>query len=589
MPIEGSTESAVPLERGVDVLIVTALKLEFDAVLAVSDGFGQGNWLESTNGRYKYLTRSFPRAGGLPPLRVAIARATEMGEVFAAACAVRLLDILNPSVLAMCGVCAGREGAVELGDVVAADRLYKHDTGSAVSTSRDAEEYVVDLLADVRTYNMPLEWRMVLEDFPEDWIKHIRATRPVPIAEQATWISARLAEVGSATLTDVYALKERGSRCANWQEAIDRLHKQGCLLEDWSGLSESGRSRGRRELASFPEGRPCIRSPKLRIGAIATGARLQRDVQLFDRLNSVSRRTLGVEMEGAAIAAVAEIHEVKMIMAKGVMDFADPYKDDTFKDFAAQAASAFLLDFLIRHAPTTQAPPEPTTGPIGAESAATGPDANDPSGSSQEAARSTSRALTRWLLQLRAPLAPGVIEQWLSQTGWAPQSRVKRTKDSSGSYEIMSDASAFARVLRDYRSQKIRAIEHVPVEYLTSTVTDVPGDPIQGKYGYLPRKSGRVLSATISRSLGDWFDCEVLVQSSDNLRPLPPKVKLHVSPSLSPDPWELETPNGIARIAFEIWGSFCIAAEITEEDGSVTQLELNLANVPGVPRKFIDE
>jgi nucleoside phosphorylase len=57
------------------------------------------------------------------PLRVAVAVAPAVGATAAVNTLLPLLTELKPRCIAMCGVCAGRRGKVQLGDVVAADRL----------------------------------------------------------------------------------------------------------------------------------------------------------------------------------------------------------------------------------------------------------------------------------------------------------------------------------------------------------------------------------------------------------------------------------------------------------------------------------
>lgn len=67
-------------------------------------------------------------------------------------------------------------------------------------------------------------------------------------------------------------------------------------------------------------------------------------------------------MEAAAIAQVAHRLEVpRWIVAKGVMDYADPKKDDRFKPFAAAASAQVLMRFL-QTAPMSDAHTAVTTG-----------------------------------------------------------------------------------------------------------------------------------------------------------------------------------------------------------------------------------
>ena len=60
------------------------------------------------------------------------------------------------------------------------------------------------------------------------------------------------------------------------------------------------------------------------------------------------RSVLGLEMEAAAIGATAGRLGVQhWVVAKGVMDLADPQKDDRYKPFAARASAEVLLKLLV--------------------------------------------------------------------------------------------------------------------------------------------------------------------------------------------------------------------------------------------------
>ncbi|ABG50722.1 Nucleoside phosphorylase-like [Trichodesmium erythraeum IMS101] len=86
--------------------------------------------------------------------------------------------------------------------------------------------------------------------------------------------------------------------------------------------------------------------PQIHTGVIATTNKVQKDPQLFQRIEKLQRKILGVEMEGAAIGAVAEIEEIPIIIVKGVQDYADYDKSDKFRQYAAEVSARFLLAFL---------------------------------------------------------------------------------------------------------------------------------------------------------------------------------------------------------------------------------------------------
>lgn len=125
-----STAESSPPEC-VDVLILTALELEYAEVLQVHTGAWEGSQWErrkSPTG-FNVAFRTFKATNGAP-LHVAVTRALEMGGAAAAhAAAAALVTAYRPSCLAMCGVCIGQRGKVRLGDVIIADQLWSYDTG----------------------------------------------------------------------------------------------------------------------------------------------------------------------------------------------------------------------------------------------------------------------------------------------------------------------------------------------------------------------------------------------------------------------------------------------------------------------------
>ncbi len=84
----------------------------------------------------------------------------------------------------------------------------------------------------------------------------------------------------------------------------------------------------------------------MHMGSIASGKTVREDPELLSRLQRLARKTLGVEMEAAAIGAVAQKFSRHSIIVKAVSDHADHKKDDAFRAFACKASAAFLMEFL---------------------------------------------------------------------------------------------------------------------------------------------------------------------------------------------------------------------------------------------------
>jgi hypothetical protein len=129
-----------------------------------------------------------------------------------------------------------------------------------------------------------------------------------------------------------------------------RLPRNG-LLETAPGvptLTEKGRAYATELAIKYPKALPKDRDFKIHVGPIVTGEALQKDSELFSRLEKVGRKILGVEMEAAAIVLVGEHLGRHSIVVKAVSDYGDEDKDDAFRKFAAQASAEVLLRFLLR-------------------------------------------------------------------------------------------------------------------------------------------------------------------------------------------------------------------------------------------------
>ena len=136
------------MERA-DALIVTAVKEEWDAVLAVDTGAMPGSASETSPGAagLEVAFRDFTTAHGV--LRVAVTQALGMGGVAAVNAAAPPIDPLDVQCPAMCGVCAGRRGEIELGDVIIADRLWTYDAGKRKVAESQPEAFLPSLAASL--------------------------------------------------------------------------------------------------------------------------------------------------------------------------------------------------------------------------------------------------------------------------------------------------------------------------------------------------------------------------------------------------------------------------------------------------------
>ena len=344
-----------PHHGAVDALLLTATKDEHDALLEVRTGAWPGSAWERRPGPmgFEVALRTFEAKDGRP-MRVAASRAAEMGQVAATSAGSQLIARSSPRCMAMSGVCAGRRGEVELGDVIFAERLWSYDIGKRRVELIEGER-VERVQGDLTTYQLRPAWKQQAENFVLDpaearpWL----ATRPLAYEAQEDWLLERV-----AAQENPQGHPDRHARCPDYGEVVERLWEKKLLEEGTLVLTRAGSERAARLRILYPDGLPAPRPFRVHVGPIASGNMVVEDANVFRTLSASMRKVLGLEMEASAIGALARDHELWMIVAKGVMDFADAEKNDHFKHFAARASAECLLAFLRENLPPVEAPAE---------------------------------------------------------------------------------------------------------------------------------------------------------------------------------------------------------------------------------------
>ncbi|WP_224240699.1 WD40 domain-containing protein [Hyalangium gracile] len=334
-----------------DVLIVTALKEELDALLALElDGQGRSGWQDAHDqSGFPFHFREVTSAHR-GRFRVAAAWTGGMGETAAATRAQALVRELDPTCLAMCGICAGRREEVFLGDVIVAERVYSYGQGKVIAARNDHPE---ESLQDFASYNLDATWKVEATYFAEEFQRRALAVqRPPSRSAQRRWLlrAIHACEQQAGPAPQKHA--ERDSWCPDWARSIQELRKEG-LIEDIPGelkLTGKGRALVEEELLLDPDGKGQSDPPfRVHVGPLVTGHAVREDPELFQRLRRDVRKVLGMEMEAAAIGFVAQQSHRHLLIVKAVSDYADHDKDDAFRGFACHASAAFLLAFLSRN------------------------------------------------------------------------------------------------------------------------------------------------------------------------------------------------------------------------------------------------
>jgi nucleoside phosphorylase len=328
---------------GIDVLVIAALKDEYDAAKAVA---GMSPWREhGAGGQEPYVTATYDPGTGVR-LTVALARPIRMGGRGTSPIATALTEKLQPTCLAMCGVCAGNPGDTAAGDVIIAAPAYEWDEG---------KDYGDVFKADHQQFPQDARWARAVQDFdPSGLPSHGTATEE----EAALWYLEQLHKDQDPRK---HPARERYFPRGTWVPGLERLQSAGLITRQGAGwaLTEAGRTYIGRRLyddVDGPERLPFVVVP----GPMASGSAVMADPGIWDRLGVTQRKILALEMEAATIATVAHERQVPhWLVAKGVMDHANFDKDDRFKAFAAKASAEVLFALLGKLLPVAAAPAQP--------------------------------------------------------------------------------------------------------------------------------------------------------------------------------------------------------------------------------------
>lgn len=341
------------MPTNVDVLIVTALKTEFEAARKVflRDGdekIGVTQW-ETMPGDRPYICGRYLLDDG-SGFDLAIARPNRMGANSTGSLAAALVERLRPLCLAMTGVCAGNPEEVALGDVVVGELAYAYDEGK-----RDAEGFT----GDHRQSPIAEAWLTAAQDLDVSGLR----SYGLPASDDARfWFLERLRDGADPRK---HPARNRYFAEGKWKIVIQQLEAEGLIKRQGTSftLLPAGLDFVEASLA-YDIDPPAHLPFAVKVGPIASGNAVVKDGVTWDTLKRMGVRTvIGLEMEAAAIGIAARAAGVPYWMVvKGVMDHADPKKDDRFKAFGARASAEVLELFLqqqagifARKAPATSA------------------------------------------------------------------------------------------------------------------------------------------------------------------------------------------------------------------------------------------
>lgn len=324
---------------GLDVLVITALRSEYEATRTVglsgyADNPGVVSWKhQGRETPTPFVLGDYVLASG-DHLTIALARPTRMGSTATSPVVSSLVGQLRPTCLAMCGVCAGNAKEVALGDVIVAELAYPYDEGL-----RSPDGF----LGDHRQIPLPDAWVRTAQDMS---VEDLPSFGAVSDEDARVWTLQRLYEGDDPRR---HLARSRYVSRNRWAEHITALQSEGLIRRTGRDLSltDAGFSYIENVLFSNVAG-PDKLPFSVTVGPMASGNVVVRDGITWEHLAQLGVRSVaGLDMEAATIAHTAHRLRVpEWVVVKGVMDHADPRKDDRYKAFAERAAAEVLFKLL---------------------------------------------------------------------------------------------------------------------------------------------------------------------------------------------------------------------------------------------------
>ena len=322
----------------VDVLLMTALKSEHEAALLAVVESGRmvapGAWRQAQNVPYPLWLGEYRLPDGRR-LSLAATYSDAMGIAAVTSTIMSLQSSLTFSSLAMTGVCAGYPGEVALGDVIVASSTYEYGAGKLTEEG---------FFPDIDQSPMRPAWVAAARSLDK---RELPAYGAPSRRDSEAWIVETLFS-GTQPRRHPALFRYFDSDTA-WKSALKRLEIQGLIVqlgEHGHQLTGAGVEHVKRTLYGSIEP-PAVLPFELHVAPMASGSAVIKDGLTWDGLRAQGvRSVVGLEMEAAAIGRVARALQVPFAVIKGVMDHADPRKDDRFKEFAARASAEVLLALL---------------------------------------------------------------------------------------------------------------------------------------------------------------------------------------------------------------------------------------------------
>lgn len=326
----------------VDVCVVCALPEEAEAVIKIFSHYAGQSFESMFNPRTRREYRSVVLHNRKrEELRIHVSWPPNYGPVEMGLHLRPLLEEFRPRFILMAGICAGDPHRVKLGDLVVADRAYLYENGKVILDEEGKQVH----LHDTETWHADKETLQFARMF-RAWEELVTALpRPLSRRQQKEWLLNRLL-MEETMCVDHIPFEELKRDAPDWRKLVKDLQygdlpflAQERVLRDREGVREL---RYRDEPFPFqdPLQARCLITP------MASGSAVRAD-EPFRDIQVPVRGTVAIDMEGAVFYRVAaEFPGTYALLVKGICDYADSEKDDTYHTYAAEASASYALAFI---------------------------------------------------------------------------------------------------------------------------------------------------------------------------------------------------------------------------------------------------
>jgi len=328
-------------EKYCDVCLFTSVPDEFNAASKVFERLARVTFASSftTLGREVFFGTLQNLAG--EALTVLISCLPEMGGTNATSHILPIVQQYRPRFVGMTGICAGDREKVMLGDLIVAVRAYEYEAGKVVLHDGRPQ-----LLHDVKTFS-PNDNIIGYVNLFSAWKDDVaRLHRPPSKRQQRDWILSSLRSAGKRLENlDKQSLQ---ANAPQWRSISAEMKSgQNSLLAADESLSDDAQTWLQGDWTQFTD-----RAYAEKFAMVMGSGRSVRSDNPFHFLRGPERKLIALDMEAAsvyqAVETIASLGK-RALVVKGVSDYGDEDKDDSFREYASEASAIYLFHFIRRY------------------------------------------------------------------------------------------------------------------------------------------------------------------------------------------------------------------------------------------------